>query len=106
MRIKSELLWGESIRDKSKIYDLLQAGKLPSGYFLLLCTEGGQIEFIPANMQNNQYHISRECIVFGIAHGKKEAYSMITNIMNQIFVEHRYASVKEFAREVLGEPIC
>ncbi len=106
MRIKSELLWGESIRDKSKLYDLLQAGKLPSGYFLLLCTAEGQLEFIPAGMQTNKYHISRECSVFGIAHGKKEAYSMITDIMSLIYLEHKYESVQAYVREVLGEPIC
>ena len=106
MRIKSELLWGESIRDKSKIYDLLLTEKLPSGYFLLLCTEGGQLEIVSAKMQFNKYYLSRECLVFGIAHGKKEAYSMIEDIMHQIFIEHKYESVKEFAGEVLGEPLC
>ncbi len=106
MCIKSELLWGESIRDKSKIYDLLQAGKLPSGYFLLLCTEEGQLEIVSAKMHINKYYLSRECFVFGIARGKKEAYSMIENIMHQIFVEQKYESVEAFAGEVLGEPVC
>lgn len=106
MHIKSELLWGESIQNKSKLYDLLQAGKLPFGYHLLLCTKGGQLEIVPAGMQLNDYCLSRECIVFGIARGRKEAYSMVGDIMNQIFVDHKYASVKDFAGEVLGEPIC
>lgn len=106
MRIKSELLWGESIQDKSKIHDLLHAGKLPSGYYLLLCTKTGGIEFIPARMQSNRYFVSKECVVFGIAHGKKEAQEMICKIMADIFVNHVYASIEEFAGEVLGEPIC
>ncbi len=106
MRIKSELLWGEGIRDKSKIYDLLQAGKLPSGYYLLLCTEEGQMEFIPAKMQTNRYHVSRESVVFGIARSKTEAQDMICSIISDIYVNHVYASVEEFAGEVLGEPIC
>ena len=106
MRIKSELLWGESIRDKSKIYDLLQAGKLPPGYYLLLCTEEEKIEFIPAKMQTNRYYASRECVVFGIAHGRNEAQNMICSILTDVYVNHVYASAEEFAREVLGEPIC
>lgn len=106
MRIKSELLWGESIRDKSKIYDLLQAGELPSGYFLLICVEGGQLEIVPAKMQKNRYYLSKECLVYGIARSRKEAYFMITSIINDIFVEHKYASLQEFAGEVLGEPTC
>ena len=106
MRIKSELLWGESIRDKSKIYDLLQSGKLPFGYYLLLCTKEGKIEFIPANMQSNRYYVSRECVVFGIAHGRKEAQDMICSIVSDIYVNHVHASLEEFAGEVFGEPIC
>ena len=106
MRIKSELLWGESIRDKSKIYDLLQAGELPSGYFMLVCTKGGQIEIVPAKMQSSKYYLSKECLVFGIARGRKESYSMITSIVNDIFVDMKYESIKDFAGEVLGEPIC
>lgn len=106
MHIKSELLWGESIRDKSKLYDLLHAGKLPSGYYLLLCTSEGRLEFAPAKMQSNRYFKSRDCIIFGIAHGKSEATDMICNILSQIYVEHIYESVAEFAGEVLGEPVC
>ena len=106
MRIKSELLWGESIRDKSKLYDLLQTGKLPFGYYLLLCTREGRIEILSSGMMNNKYILHEESMVFGIAHGKKEAFSMIESIMNQIFVENNYTSVKAYAGEVLGEPIC
>ena len=106
MRIKSELLWGESIRDKSKVYDLLQAEKLHFGYYLLLCTKEGRLEFIPAGMQSNRYHMSRDCVVFGIAHGKKEAQGMICNILTHISVEPTYESVSDYVREVLGEPIC
>ena len=106
MRIKSELLWGENIRNKSKIYDLLQAGKLPLGYYLLLCTEDGQLEIISSKMYTNKYYLSKEGVVFGIAHGKNEIYAMIEDIVNQIYVENRYVSVKAFAGEVLGKPIC
>lgn len=106
MRIKSELLWGDSIRDQSKLYDLLLNGKLPYGYYLLLCTAEGKLEFIPAKMQQNRYFESRDCTVFGVAHGKKEVQNMICDIMSQIYVEHAYDSVADFAREVLGEPAC
>lgn len=106
MRIKSELLWGESIQDKSRLYDLLPAGKLPYGYYLLLCDTAGQLEIISAAMQHNRYILSKDCVVFGIAHGKQEAYAMVADIINDVYVTHKYASVKAFAGEVLGEPIC
>ena len=106
MRIKSELLWGESIRDKSKVYDLLQAGKLPFGYYLLLCTGTGDLEFVPAKMQSNRYYISDNYVVFGVAFGKKEAYSMIADILTKIYADHTYESVHAYAREVLGTEPC
>lgn len=106
MRIKSELLWGESIRNKSKVYDLLQTGKLPFGYYLLLCTGKGDLELAPAKMQSNRYYISDEYIVFGVSYGKKEAYDMIADILSQIYVAHTYESVHAFAREVLGAELC
>ena len=106
MRIKSELLWGESIRDKSKVYDLLQTKKLPLGYYLLLYTKEGRLELIPSVMQSNRYHISRDCVVFGIAHGKKEAQGMICKILTEIYANHTYDSVSDYVREVLGEPVC
>ena len=106
MRIKSELLWGESIQDKSKRYDLLHAGELPSGYYLLLCTREGRLEYIPAKMQSNRYFNSRDCVIFGVAHGKNEATNMICKILSQIYAEHIYQSVADFAGEVLGEPVC
>lgn len=106
MRIKSELIWGESIREPSKIYDLLVSGKLPYGYYLLLGTADGRIEFISAKMQHNRYFESRDCTVFGIAHGKKEAYDMVRHILTQIYVEHVYESVTDFVREVAGDTVC
>ena len=106
MRIKSELVWGDSIRDRGKLYDLLLSGKLPHGYYLLLCTAERKLEFIPAKMQSNRYFISRDCTVFGIAHGKKEACEMICHIMEQIYVEHTYDSVSDYIREVLGGMVC
>lgn len=106
MRIKSELLWGDSIQDKSGIYDLLRAGKLPLGYYLLVCSEEGQLEFIPWFMQTSRYYQSGHSMVFGIAHGKDEAYLMVERIISDIYVEHKYESVQAFAREVFGEPIC
>lgn len=104
MRIKSELIWGESIRDRSKLYDLLLNGKLPAGYFLLLCTAQGGIEFVPAQMQSNRYFETRDYTVFGIAHGKKEAQNMLCDIISQVYVSQQYGSVADFAREVLGAP--
>ena len=106
MRIKSELIWGDSIREPSKIYDLLKNGKLPYGYYLLLGTADGRMEFISAKMQHNRYFESRDCIVFGVAHGKREAYDMICHILIQIYVEHAYDSVTHFVREVAGDPVC
>ena len=106
MRIKSELIWGDSIREPSKIYDLLQNGKLPNGYYLLLGTADGRMEFIPAKMQHNRYFESRDCTVFGIARGKREAYDMVSHILTQIYVEHAYDSVTDFVREVAGESVC
>ena len=106
MRIKSELIWGESIRDRSKIQDLLQNGKLPYGYYLLLATAEGRLEFVPAHMQHNRYFVSRDCQVFGITHGKREAYDVICHIMTQIYIEHAYDSVADFIREIAGETVC
>lgn len=105
MRIKSELLWGESIQDKSRIYDLLHTEKLPLGYFLLICTERRKLEIIPAFMQCSRCYTTEDALIFGVANGKAEAYSMIADIINQIYAEHRYASVEEYAGEVLGKPI-
>ncbi len=106
MRIKSELLWGESIRDKSKVYDLLQTEKLPFGYYLLLCTDKGDLEFIPARMQNNRYYISDEYLVFGIAYGKNEACNIIADIVSLIYNGNTYESVKNYVREVLVAEPC
>ncbi len=106
MRIKSELLWGASIRNKSKIYDLLQAGKLPSGYFLLLCTPDRKMEFIPSKMQSNRYYMSKECTVFGIARGRREAEEMVCSILTDIYTKYTYSSMDDFVGKVLGESIC
>lgn len=106
MRIKSELLWGDSIRNPVKIYDLLLSGKLPYGFYLLLCTVDGRLEFIPAWMQNNRYLVSRDCMVFGIAQGKKEAYEMICHILRQIYVDHTYDSVSEYVKMIMEEAVC
>jgi hypothetical protein len=73
---------------------------------MLVCTAEGQLEIVPAKMQSNRYYLSKECYVFGIARGKKESYLMIASIINDIFVNHKYTSIQEFAGEVLGEPIC
>lgn len=105
MHIKSELLWGDSIRDRGRLYDLLQEKKLPSGYYLLLAV-GDKLEFIPARMQENRYILSRDCLVFGMAHGKKEACEMICRIMTRIYVEHIYESVADFIREITEEAVC
>ena len=72
----------------------------------LLGTAEGRLEFIPSNMQHNRYFVSRDCFVFGIAHGKREAYDMISHILTQIYAEHAYDSVADFLREVSGESIC
>lgn len=106
MHIKSELLWGDNIRNQGEIYDLLLNGKLPNGYYLLLYTADRRLEFIPALMQNNKYFVSRDCTVFGIARGKKEAYEMICHILRQIYVEHTYDSVSDYIGEALGEAVC
>ncbi len=106
MRFKSELIWGDSIRDRSKIYDLLRDGKLPYGYHLLLGTAEGRMEIISAKMQHNRYFESRDCIVFGVAHSKKEAYDMVSHILTQIYVEHTHDSVADFIKEVSEEALC
>lgn len=106
MRIKSELLWGESIRNRNRVFDLLQAAKLPFGYYLLLCTENYELEIIPAGMQNNRYQNKKACLVFGIAYGKNEAQNMISDLLCRVFVKKQYASVKELCREIIEEPIC
>ena len=106
MRIKSELLWGDSIRNPVKIYDLLLNGKLPYGFYLLLCTAEGRLEFIPAWMQNNRYILSCDCMVFGIAQGKKEAFEMICHILRQIYVDHTYESVSEYVETIMEEAVC
>jgi len=106
MRIKAELLWGDSIQDKRKLYDLLQAGELPSGYYVLLLTSEGKLEFIPSRMMKNRYFQTRDCVVFGLARDKKEATEMICDILTQIYAEHMYESVAHYAGEVLGEPVC
>ena len=105
MRIKSELLWGDSIRNPVKIYDLLLSGKLPYGFYLLLCSADKRLELVPAWMQNNKYLLSRDYIVFGIAQGKKEAYEMICHILRQIYVEHNYDSVSEYVERIWEEAV-
>lgn len=106
MHIKSELLWGDNIRNQGEIYDLLLNGKLPNAYYLLLYTADRHLEFIPARMQSNKYFVSRDCTVFGVARGKKEACEMICHILRQIYVEHTYDSVSDYIREVLGGMVC
>ena len=106
MRIKSELLWGESIRNKRKINDLLHAGRLPVGYYLLLCTKEGGLEFTPAIMQSNRYYVSDSYTVLGIAHGKNEAYEMIKDIVSYVYTSTNYESVNSYVREVLVTEIC
>lgn len=106
MRIKSELLWGESIRDKSKVYDLLQSGKLPFGYYLLLCNSKGDLEFAPARMQSNRYYISDDFLVFGIAHGKNEACNMIADIVSNVYSGNTHESVRNYVREILVTEPC
>lgn len=106
MRIKSKLLYGKSIRDKSKVYDLLQSGKLPFGYYLLLCTKEGNLEFAPAWMQSNRYYLSDHFIVFGITYGKKEACNMIADIVSRVYTDQKYTSLKSYVKEVLGAEPC
>ena len=106
MRIKSELLWGESIRDKRKVFDLLQKGKLPLGYYLLLCTNEGEIECIPSFMQNNKAFTNDIYTVFGIALSKEEAYEMIREIVSYVYSSTLYSDLKGYVREVLVTEVC
>lgn len=106
MCIKSELLWGESIRNKRKVYDLLQKGKLPIGYYLLLCTKEGQLEFVPSFMQNNTCFKNDLYTVFGIAQGKEEAYEMIRDIVSYVYSSTSYENIKSYVREVLVAEPC
>lgn len=106
MRIKSELIWGESIENKDKLFDLLHAGKLPFGYYLLLGTEEGRLEIAPASMQNNRYYLSKECVIFGVARGKREAKEMICDILEAVYVTHTYPSVEGYVGEILGDKLC
>lgn len=103
MRIRSELLWGSNIREQERTYELLQEGKLPFGYYLLLATSDGRLEFTLAKMQNNRYFASKDSLIFGIAYTRQEALEMICDILEQIYIEHRYASVAEYVAMLLEE---
>lgn len=105
MLVKSELLLGESIRDKSELYDLLKSGKLPLRFYLL-CAQKGTLEIVPASMQNNKYVLSDESVVFGIAGSKREAKMMICDIITQVYTEHKYSSVDAYVKEILDDAIC
>ena len=106
MLYKSELILGDSIRDKTALYDLLQAGKLPFGYYLLVCTPKGTLEMMPYFMRKNRYIVEEESVVFGVAGSKYEANKMICDILTKIYVEKKYCSVEAFVKEILGNEIC
>lgn len=106
MFIKSELIWGESISNKTELYDLLQAGKLPFGFYLLVCTEQGKLEMMPASMQNNRFISSKDSVIFGVAKNKNEAKKMICDIITQVYTEHVYSSVEAYVKEILGDKTC
>ncbi len=106
MLIKSDLLLSESISDKTGLYDLLKVGKLPFRYYLLLCTENGTLEIIPALMQKSNHLISDKSVVFGLAGSKSEAEKMICDIISKVYTEHVYSSVEAFVKEILGDTVC
>jgi len=106
MLMKSELVVGESISDKTKVVDLFKTGKLPFGYYLLLATPKGTLELIPALLQQSKYLIAKDSVVFGIAKNKKEAKEMICDILSEIYVQHTHDSVEAYVRDVIGEVIC
>lgn len=103
MQIRSELLWGKRISEREKTYELLQNGTLPFGYYLLLATSDGRLEFTMAKMQNNRYFASKDSLIFGVAYTRQEALEMICDILKQIYVEHAYTSVAEYVAMLLGE---
>lgn len=103
MQIRSELLWGKRISEREKTYELLQNGTLPFGYYLLLATSAGRLEFTMAKMQNNRYFASKDSLIFGVAYTRQEALEMICDILKQIYVEHAYTSVAEYVAMLLGE---
>lgn len=105
MQIKSELLWGKHIRKQKEAYELLKNGKLPFGYYLLLATSDGRLEFAPSCMQKNRYFTSDESLIFGVAYQKQEAYEMICDILKQIYVDHVYKSVADYVN-MLWEDVC
>lgn len=106
MLMKSKLLVGESISDKSNLNDLLTAGKLPFGYYLLLATKNGTLEMVPAFLQHSRYFIAKDSVVFGIAKNKKEAKEMICQIISEIYVEHTCDSVEAYVSSLIGDAVC
>lgn len=101
MRINPVLLWGDHIENKSELKNLLYAEKLPYGYYVLLYTEDGRLEFIPSIMLYNTYQKAKNSSIIGIARSKHGAERLTGSIMSRIYLTHEYDSLKEYAREVL-----
>ncbi len=102
MRIKSKLLFGEDIKDQERVYDLVCQGKLPFGYYLLLCDASGELEYIPAFMQSSRYYASDRFQIIGVARHRLEADWMIADMVKQVYAEGVYPTLRDYVREVLG----
>lgn len=91
---------GEGVRDAEKIREKIDQGRLTPGIYLLTLSENPDhiMEILPA-VSLKQEAVRRLCPeIIGMAKGKEEAITMVSEILPRIYEETGTFQVREYMK--------
>ena len=105
MDVSQKLLIGSSIDDpdlEGLRHDLCEF-RLPDSYYVIIYTRSASLEIYSLRMIHYNPGVLRpDDLVVGLAASKEEAYSLILEVMDQIYALGRYQNLLHFMEEQLG----
>ncbi len=105
MDVSQKLLYGSSICDSDLdgLRNDLCERRLPDSYYVLVYTVSASLEIYSFRMIRYNSGILRPGdLIVGLAASKEEAYSLILEIMDQIYALGKYRNLQHFMEEQLG----
>ncbi|MCD8379471.1 MAG: hypothetical protein LUC95_03900 [Lachnospiraceae bacterium] len=105
MRISPKLLLGSSIDDPDTegLKNDMQNGRLPFSSYVLVYSAVHTLEIYSFRMLHyNPDVLKNEDCAVGLASSKEEAYSLVLEVMDQIYALGKYKDLPHFMEEQLG----
>ncbi len=105
MDVNQKLLLGSSIDDPDMDglrHDLCEY-RLPDTYCVIVYTVSASLEIYSTRMIHYNPGVLRpKDLIVGLAASKEEAYSLILEVMDQIYALGKYQNLPQFMEEQLG----